>query len=84
MTHKLNQTDAHPIEDATSKSECGSGTSRRDFLSAAGALVVSVASGSLPIKNAQSAASSRGNVGASVRLLLSVPPWPPSATSSLL
>ena len=48
MTHKLNQDNAHPIDMEQDKSEFVSGTSRRDFLSAAGALVVSVASGSLP------------------------------------
>ena len=68
MTHKLNQDSAHPIDMQQDKSECGSGTSRRDFLSAAGALVVSVASGSLPIESlaqapANAAASSAGAIG---------------------
>ena len=62
MTHKLNQDNAHPIDMEQDKSEFVSGTSRRDFLSAAGALVVSVASGSLP--NEAFAQQAAGNAAA--------------------
>ena len=79
MTHKLNQDNVHSIDMEQDKSEFVSGTSRRDFLSAAGALVVSVASGSLPIDAlaqapASAAASSAGAIGTTLATISNVKP----------
>jgi len=75
MTHQLNQDSARPTQLQEDKTEVVSGTSRRDFLSAAGALVVSVASGSLPT---EAFAQLPPQVALWARR------WRPSAPSSLL
>ena len=79
MTHKLDQNSVPPMDLQQDKSEFVSGTSRRDFLSAAGALVVSVVNGSLPMEAlaqapANAAASSAGAIGTTLATISNVKP----------
>jgi CO/xanthine dehydrogenase Mo-binding subunit len=79
MTHQLNQDSARPTQLQEDKTEVVSGTSRRDFLSAAGALVVSVASGSLPTEAfaqaaGRAAAATGGAVGTTLATISAIKP----------
>ena len=79
MTHQLNQDSARPTQLQEDKTEVVSGTSRRDFLSAAGALVVSVASGSLPTEAfaqaaGNAAAATGGAVGTTLATISAIKP----------
>jgi hypothetical protein len=79
MTHKLNQDSAHSLDLQQDKPAFVSGTSRRDFLSAAGALVVSVASGSLPTEafsqaTSNTAAASSSALGTTLATISAIKP----------
>ena len=79
MTHHFNQDSAPQVALQQDQAELASGTSRRDFLSAAGALVVSVASGSLPAQalaqaTANAAASSSSAAGTTLATVSAIKP----------